>query len=137
MPRRARAQNSIWVDGMDQLQGSLFCTNYKGKLAAELMNKQRYDGMSLSNHEFDNAPERPCCADPRLTVRMRLSWMRYKFNDARRHKFEKKRYRISNWAVYNESLRQRADMTFWLRFAGGGLVARKAPQDKGWSADLL
>jgi 5'-nucleotidase/UDP-sugar diphosphatase len=70
---RARAQNSILVDGVDQLQGSLFCTNFKGKLAAELMNKQRYDGMSLSNHELDNAPERPCCTDPRLTVRMRLS----------------------------------------------------------------
>jgi 2',3'-cyclic-nucleotide 2'-phosphodiesterase (5'-nucleotidase family) len=51
----------------------LFCTNFKGKLAAELMNKQRYDGMSLSNHELDNALERPCCTDPRLTVRMRLS----------------------------------------------------------------
>ena len=70
---RARAQISILVDGVDQLQGSLFCTNFKGKLAAELMNKQRYDGMTVRNHEFDNAPERPCCTDPRLTVRMRLS----------------------------------------------------------------
>ena len=40
--------------------------------------------------------------------------MPYKFNDARRHKFEKKRYRITNWAVYNESLRQRGDVTIWL-----------------------
>ena len=40
--------------------------------------------------------------------------MPYKFNDARRHKFEKKRYRITNWAVYNESLRQRGDVTVWL-----------------------
>ena len=63
--------------------------------------------------------------------------MPYKFNDARRHKFEKKRYRISNWAVYNESLRQRGDMMVWLRFAGGSFVARKAPQEKGWSEDLL
>jgi hypothetical protein len=44
---------------------------------------------------------------------------------------------IGSATGYNESLRQRADMTFWLRFAGGGPVARKAPQDKGWSADLL
>ena len=40
--------------------------------------------------------------------------MPYKFNDARRHKFEKKRYRITNWAAYNESLRQRGDVTVWL-----------------------
>ncbi len=40
--------------------------------------------------------------------------MPHKFNDARSHKFEKKRYRITNWAVYNESLRQRGDVTVWL-----------------------
>jgi hypothetical protein len=40
--------------------------------------------------------------------------MPHKFNDARRHKFEKKRYRISNWPQYNESLRQRGDVTVWL-----------------------
>ena len=40
--------------------------------------------------------------------------MPYKFNDARRHKFEKKQYRITNWAVYTESLRQRGDVTVWL-----------------------
>ncbi len=40
--------------------------------------------------------------------------MPYKFNDACRHKFEKKRYRITNWPAYNESLRQRGDVTIWL-----------------------
>jgi hypothetical protein len=40
--------------------------------------------------------------------------MPHKFNDARRHKFEKKRYRISNWPQYNESQRQRGDVTVWL-----------------------
>ena len=40
--------------------------------------------------------------------------MPYKFNDARRHKFEKKRYRITNWSDYTESLRQRGDVTVWL-----------------------
>ena len=40
--------------------------------------------------------------------------MPYQFNDARRHKFEKKRYRITNWPAYNESLRQRGDVTIWL-----------------------
>ena len=40
--------------------------------------------------------------------------MPHKFNDARRHKFEKKRYRITNWPDYNENLRQRGDVTIWL-----------------------
>ena len=54
---RARAQNSILVDGGDQFQGTLFYTYYKGKLAAELMNKLGYDGMTVGNHEFDDGPE--------------------------------------------------------------------------------
>ena len=40
--------------------------------------------------------------------------MPYKFNDAHRHKFEKKQYRITNWPAYNESLHQRGDVTVWL-----------------------
>ncbi len=40
--------------------------------------------------------------------------MPHKFNDARRHKFEKKRHRITNWPAYNEGLRQRGDVTVWL-----------------------
>lgn len=40
--------------------------------------------------------------------------MPHKFNAGRRHKFEKKRYRITNWAGYNESLRRRGDVTIWL-----------------------
>ena len=40
--------------------------------------------------------------------------MPYKFNDAGCHKLEKKQYRMSNWAVYTESLRQRGDVTVWL-----------------------
>jgi len=40
--------------------------------------------------------------------------MPHKFNAPRRHKFEKKRYRITNWPSYNESLRQRSDVTVWL-----------------------
>ena len=54
---RARAQNSILVGGGDQFQGTLFYTYYKGKLAAELMNKLGYDGMTVGNHEFDDGPE--------------------------------------------------------------------------------
>ena len=54
---RARAGNSVLVDGGDQFQGSLFYTYYKGKMAAEMMNKLGYDGMTVGNHEFDDGPE--------------------------------------------------------------------------------
>ncbi|WP_171174710.1 bifunctional UDP-sugar hydrolase/5'-nucleotidase [Ruegeria sp. HKCCD8929] len=54
---RGRAENSILVDGGDQFQGSLFYTYYKGKIAAEMMNKLGYDGMTVGNHEFDDGPE--------------------------------------------------------------------------------
>lgn len=37
----------------------------------------------------------------------------YKFNAARRHKFEKKRYRVTNRASYSESLRRQDDLTVW------------------------
>jgi 5'-nucleotidase/UDP-sugar diphosphatase len=54
---RARSNNSILVDGGDQFQGTLFYTYYKGKFAAEFMNKMGYDGMTVGNHEFDDGPE--------------------------------------------------------------------------------
>ncbi|MCV6825184.1 MULTISPECIES: bifunctional metallophosphatase/5'-nucleotidase [Halocynthiibacter] len=54
---RARSDNSILVDGGDQFQGTLFYTYYKGKLAAEMMNKLGYDAMTVGNHEFDDGPE--------------------------------------------------------------------------------
>ena len=54
---RARSNNSILVDGGDQFQGSLFYTYYKGAVAAEMMNKLGYDGMTVGNHEFDDGPE--------------------------------------------------------------------------------
>ena len=40
--------------------------------------------------------------------------MPHKFNASRRHKFDKKRYKVTNWREYNESLRQRGDVTIWL-----------------------
>ncbi|MCU9839073.1 5'-nucleotidase/apyrase family protein [Ruegeria sp. WL0004] len=54
---RARAGHSILVDGGDQFQGTLFYTYYKGKVAAEFMNKLGYDAMTVGNHEFDDGPE--------------------------------------------------------------------------------
>jgi hypothetical protein len=40
--------------------------------------------------------------------------MPHKFKASRRHKFWKKRYRVTNWSSYNESLRQRGHVTVWL-----------------------
>ena len=37
-----------------------------------------------------------------------------KFNATRRHKFDKAQYRVINWAEYNESLRQRGNLTIWV-----------------------
>ncbi|KIN73620.1 bifunctional metallophosphatase/5'-nucleotidase [Sulfitobacter guttiformis] len=54
---RARSNNSILVDGGDQFQGTLFYSYYKGQMAAEMMNKLGYDGMTVGNHEFDDGPE--------------------------------------------------------------------------------
>ena len=54
---KARGNNTILVDGGDQFQGTLFYTYYKGMLAAEMMNKLGYDGMTVGNHEFDDGPE--------------------------------------------------------------------------------
>jgi len=54
---RARTNNSILVSGGDQFQGTLFYTYYKGKVAAEMMNKLGYDAMTVGNHEFDDGPE--------------------------------------------------------------------------------
>jgi 5'-nucleotidase / UDP-sugar diphosphatase len=54
---RARSNNSILVDGGDQFQGTLFYTYYKGKVAAEMMNRLAYDAMTVGNHEFDDGPE--------------------------------------------------------------------------------
>ena len=36
-----------------------------------------------------------------------------KHNDARRHKFEKAKYRVTNWSDYNDALRKRGDITVW------------------------
>jgi len=54
---RASHSNTILLDGGDQFQGTLFYTMYKGKVAAEMMNKLEYDGMAVGNHEFDDGPE--------------------------------------------------------------------------------
>lgn len=40
--------------------------------------------------------------------------MPHKFNANRRHKFGRQKYRVINWSAYNESLRQRGDLTIWV-----------------------
>ena len=54
---RGRGGNVLLVDGGDQFQGTLFYTYYKGRLAAEMMNRLGYDAMTVGNHEFDDGPE--------------------------------------------------------------------------------
>jgi len=54
---RRRSNNTVLFDGGDQFQGSLFYTYYKGKVAAEMMNRMGYDAMTVGNHEFDDGPE--------------------------------------------------------------------------------
>ena len=39
--------------------------------------------------------------------------MHFKFNASRRDKFAKAMYRVTNWAEYNEALRQRGNVTVW------------------------
>lgn len=40
--------------------------------------------------------------------------MPHKLNEDRRHKIAKQKFKVTNWAAYNESLRQRGDLTVWI-----------------------
>ena len=40
--------------------------------------------------------------------------MPHKFNADRRHKIAKQKFKFVNWSAYNESLRQRGDLTVWV-----------------------
>jgi hypothetical protein len=40
--------------------------------------------------------------------------MPYKQTEPRRHKFKKMKYKVTNWAEYNEALRQRGDIGVWM-----------------------
>lgn len=39
--------------------------------------------------------------------------MPFKHNESRSHKFIKPKYKVTNWPEYNDSLRQRGDITIW------------------------
>ncbi|MCM2294675.1 IS5 family transposase [Allorhizobium sp. BGMRC 0089] len=40
--------------------------------------------------------------------------MPHKFNEDRRHKIPRQKFKVTNWAAYNESLRRRGDLTVWI-----------------------
>ena len=50
--------------------------------------------------------------------------MPFKANAARRHRIPKQRYRVTNWAEYNASLRQRGSLTVW--FSDEAIAAWRA-----------
>jgi hypothetical protein len=39
--------------------------------------------------------------------------MPYKFNESRRHKIPKARYRVTNWPEYDAALMRRGSLTLW------------------------
>ncbi len=58
--------------------------------------------------------------------------MPHKFNTSRRHKFAKKKYRVTNWCGYNESLRNRGDLTVWITGdARKQAVLHQSPDKRG------
>ena len=40
--------------------------------------------------------------------------MPHKLNEKRRHKIPRQKFKVTNWAAYNESLRRRGDLTVWI-----------------------
>ena len=39
--------------------------------------------------------------------------MPYKYNDKKRHKFDKPKYKVTNWSEYEKSLIRRGSLTIW------------------------
>ncbi|WP_260694794.1 hypothetical protein [Rhizobium laguerreae] len=44
-----------------------------------------------------------------------ISTMPHTFKADRRDKIAKQKYQVTNWPAYNESLRQRGDLTIWVK----------------------
>ena len=63
--------------------------------------------------------------------------MPHKCNAARRHKFDKAQYRVINWAEYNESLRQRGDLTIWVSDEAQSVWSAPPPHVTEWPAEIL
>jgi len=72
-------------------------------------------------HEDDGMMR--CCVDHPATdierfvfsLLIRISTMPHTFNADRRDKIAKQKYQVTNWPAYNESLRQRGDLTIWVK----------------------
>ena len=63
--------------------------------------------------------------------------MPHKFNAARRHKFDKAQYRVINWAEYNESLRQRGDLTIWVSEEAQSVWSSPRRTSRGGQREIL
>ncbi|WP_027681781.1 IS5 family transposase [Rhizobium leguminosarum] len=56
--------------------------------------------------------------------------MPHKFNADRREKIVKQKFQVTNWPAYNESLRQRGDLTIWV--SDEALCLWRAPRRTLW-----
>ena len=54
---RAAHPNTILIDAVDAVQGTLFFTLYGGEVEMKMMNELGYDLAVLGNHDFDNGME--------------------------------------------------------------------------------
>ena len=43
--------------------------------------------------------------------------MPYKFHEPHRHHIEKMRFKVTDWSTYDEGLRNRGSLTFWIEEA--------------------
>lgn len=57
--------------------------------------------------------------------------MPHKFNADRRDKIPKQKYRVTNWAEYNEGLRRRGDLTVWINEDALGLWSAPRRMTRG------
>src|SRR3954452_9825832 len=90
--------------------------------------------------------ESACCTDGRDGLRggprsclSDVAFMPHKANTARRHHIPRPKRRVTNWATYNEALRQRGSLTVW--FTDAAIAAWKAaprttPGGQPHSSDL-
>ena len=65
--------------------------------------------------------------------------MPHKFNADRRDKIPKQKQRVTKWSEYNEGLRQRGDLTFWMSDGALDMLAaqlRTTPGGKPNYSDL-
>jgi NAD pyrophosphatase/5'-nucleotidase NadN len=53
---RAANPNTLFLSAGDEMQGTLFFTQYNGLADAAFMNLLKYDAMVVGNHEFDRGP---------------------------------------------------------------------------------